>query len=36
MVTGVPMLVNPGAVCREQMAMLEVEDGCPRVKMLVF
>ena len=36
MVTGVPMLVNPGAVCREQMAMLEVEDGRPRVKMLVF
>lgn len=36
MVTGVPMLVNPGAVCQEQMAMLEVEDGRPRVKMLVF
>lgn len=36
MQTGVPMLINPGAVCLEKMALLEVEDGRPRVKMLVF
>ncbi len=36
MVTGVPMLVNPGAVCRQQMAQLEVDNGRPRVRMLVF
>lgn len=36
MQTGVPMLINPGAACLEKMALLEVADGRPKVKMLVF
>ncbi|MBQ8202159.1 MAG: YfcE family phosphodiesterase [Clostridia bacterium] len=33
---GVPMLVNPGAVCSERCALLEVENGRPRVRLMSF
>ncbi len=31
---GVPMLVNPGAACDEKCAILEVDDGRPRIRLL--
>ncbi len=33
---GVPMLINPGSAADDRCALLEVEDGRPRVKLLAF
>ena len=30
------MMVNPGAACNGQLALLEVEDGRPRVSLLSY
>lgn len=32
----VPLLVNPGAVCRERCALLEIRDGKARARLLDF
>lgn len=33
---GVPMLVNPGAACNDRCALLEVENGRPRVRLIAL